>query len=79
MYENDHFNQAQAEFKKVLNGQSQQAQAEFKKVLNGQFKFAAQKKRGKKGEEKGRESGSSMVHTLQNIDHLFPAFPFFYN
>ena len=29
--ENDHFNQAQAEFKKVLNGQSKQAQAEKKK------------------------------------------------
>ena len=79
LYENDHFNQAQAEFKKVLNGQSKQAQAEFKKVLNGQFKHAAQKKRGKKEEEKGRESGSNMVHTLQKIDHLFPALPFFYN
>ena len=31
LYENDHFNQAQAEFKKVLNGQSKQAQAEKKK------------------------------------------------
>ena len=30
LYENDHFNQAQAEFKKVLNGQSKQAQAEKK-------------------------------------------------
>ena len=70
--------QAQAEFKKMLNGQSKQAQAEFKKVLNGQSKHAAQKK-GKKGEEKGGESGSSMVHTLQKIDHLFPALPFFYN
>ena len=49
LYENDHFNQAQAEFKKVLNGQSKQAQAEFKKVLNGQSKHAAQKKREKKG------------------------------
>ena len=53
LYENDHFNQAQAEFKKVLNGQSQQAQAEFKKVLNGQFKHAAQKKGKKKGESQG--------------------------
>ena len=70
LYENDHFNQAQAEFKKVLNGQSKQAQAEFKKVLNGQSKHAAQKKRGKKEEEKGSETGSSMVHTLQKIDHL---------
>ena len=49
LYENDHFNQAQAEFKKVLNGKSKQAQAEFKKVLNGQSKLAAQKKRGEKG------------------------------
>ena len=48
MYENDHFNQTQAEFKKVLNGQSKQAQAEFKKVLNGQSKHVAQKKRGRK-------------------------------
>ena len=55
MYENDHFNQAQAEFKKVLNGQSKQAQAEFKKVLNGQFKHAAQKK----GERKGKIKGES--------------------
>jgi len=70
LYENDHFNQALAEFKKVLNGQSKQAQAEFKKVLNGQSKHAAQKKRGKKEEEKGSETGSSMVHTLQKIDHL---------
>ena len=51
LYENDHFNQAQAEFKKVLNGQSKQAQAEFKKVLNGQSKHAAQKK----GEKGGRK------------------------
>ena len=64
MYENDHFNQAQAEFKKVLNGQSKQAQAEFKKVLNGQSKHAAQKKRGKKWEEKEGESGSSMGQRL---------------
>ena len=57
LYENDHFNQAQADFKKVLNGQSQQAQAELKKVLNGQFKHAAQKKRGKKRKKKGESQG----------------------
>ena len=37
------------------------------------------KKGGKKEEEKGSETGSSMVHTLQKMDHLVPAFPFFYN
>ena len=63
LYENDHFNQAQAEFKKVLNGQSKQAQAE---------------KRGKKEEEKGRESVSCMVHTLQKIDRSFPGWSFSY-
>ena len=52
LYENDHFNQAQAEFKKVLNGQSKQAQAEFKKVLNGQSKQAQAEK---KGEERRRK------------------------
>ena len=57
LYENDHFNQAQAEFKKVLNGQSKQAQAEFKKVLNGQSKHAAQKKGGKRGKKKGERQG----------------------
>ena len=42
LYENDHFNQAQAEFKKVLNGQS---------------KHAAQKKGGKKEKKKGESQG----------------------
>ena len=78
MYENDHFNQAQAELKKVLNGQSKQAQAEFKKVLNGQSRHAVQKRKGKKEEEKGRESVSSMVHTLQKIDRSFPGWSFSY-
>ena len=55
MYENDHFNQTQAEFKKVLNGQSKQAQAEFKKEVNGKSKHAAQKRKGKKEEEKERD------------------------
>jgi len=40
LYEKDHFNQAQAEFKKEAKGQS---------------KHTAQKKRGKKGEKKGRD------------------------
>ena len=62
--ENDHFNQAQAEFKKVLNGQSKQAQAEFKKEVNGKSKHAAQKRRGKKEEEKGSGTGSCVVHRL---------------
>jgi len=57
LYENDHFNQAQAEFKKVLNGQSKQPQAEFKKVLNGQSKHAAQKKREKRRKKKGVRQG----------------------
>ena len=57
LYENDHFNQAQAEFKKVLNGQSKQAQAEFKKVLNGQSKHAAQKKGEKRRKKKGVRQG----------------------
>ena len=64
LYENDHFNQAQAEFKKVLNGQSKQAQAEFKKEVNGKSKHAAQKRRGKKEEEKGSGTGSCVVHRL---------------
>ena len=64
MYENDHFNQTQAEFKKVLNGQSKQAQAEFKKEVNGKSKHAAQKRRGKKEEEKGSGTGSCVVHRL---------------
>ena len=79
LYENDHFNQAQAEFKKVLNGQSKQAQAEFKKVLNGQSKHAAQKKKKEKRSVCTMHSGSGLVHTLQKMDHLVPAFPFFYN
>jgi len=41
LYENDHFNQAQAEFKKMLNGQSM---------------HAAQKKGGKK-KKKGESQG----------------------
>merc|ERR1711974_231550 len=53
----DHFNQAQAEFIKVLNGQSKQAQAEFKKVLNGQSKHVAQKKGGKRRKKKGVRQG----------------------
>ena len=64
LYENDHFNQTQAEFKKVLNGQSKQAQAEFKKEVNGKSKHAAQKRRGKKEEEKGSGTGSCVVHRL---------------
>ena len=55
MYENDHFNQAQAEFKEVLKGQSKQAQAEFKKVLNGQSDHAAQKK-GRRKKKKMADS-----------------------
>ena len=64
MYENDHFNQTQAEFKKVLNGQSKQAQAEFKKEVNGKSKHAAQKRRGKKEEEKREWDREFVVHRL---------------
>ena len=78
MYENDHFNQAQAELKKVLNGQSKQAQAEFKKMLNGQSKLAAQKKRGEKRRVCTMHSGTSTVHTLQKMDRSFPGWSFSY-
>ena len=64
MNENDHFNQTQAEFKKEANGKSKQAQAEFKKEANGQSKHAALKRKGKREEEKERETGSCMVHRL---------------
>ena len=50
MYENDHFNQTQAEFKKEANGKSKQAQAEFKKEANGKSKPVAQKKKKEKKE-----------------------------
>ena len=75
MYENDHFNQTQAEFKKVLNGQSKQAQAEFKKEVNGKSKHAAQKRRGKKEEEKGSGTGSC----VGEIALLILDSSFFYN
>ena len=58
LYENDHFNQAQAEFKKELNGQS---------------KPVAQKKRRKKRRVCTMHSGSGLVHTLQKMDHLLPS------
>jgi len=64
LYENDHFNQTQAEFKKEAKGKSKQAKAEFKKEAKGKSKQAAQKRRGKKGEENGRETVSCMVHRL---------------
>ena len=58
MYENDHFNQAQAEFKKEANGQSKQV---------------AQKKRVEKRSVCTMHSGTSLVHTLQKMDHLRPS------
>ena len=64
MYENDHFNLAQAEFKKEAKGKSKPAQAEFKKEAKGKSKHPAQKRRGEKEEEKGRETVSYVVHRL---------------
>ena len=58
LYENDHFNQAQAEFKKEANGQSKQV---------------AQKKRVEKRSVCTMHSGTSLVHTLQKMDHLRPS------
>ena len=58
LYEKDHFNQTQAEFKKEANGQSKQV---------------AQKKRVEKRSVCTMHSGTSLVHTLQKMDHLRPS------
>ena len=63
--ENDHFNQAQAEFKKVLNGQSKQAQAE--------------KKEGRKGGCVPCTQGVAWYTHSQRWTIYIPALPFFYN
>ena len=58
LYENDHFNQAQAEFKKESNGQS---------------KPVAQKKRRKKRRVCTIHSGSGLSAWYTPSDHLSPS------
>jgi len=65
LYENDHFNQAQAEFKKEANGQSKQALAE--------------KKEERKGVCVPRTQGVAWYTHSKRWTICFPVFPFFYN
>ncbi len=56
LYENDHFNKAQAEFKKVLNGQS---------------KHAAQKKGGRKKKKKAESQWAVWYTHSKRLTVLF--------